>query len=115
MVKRRLADAALMEMRLNERKQQNEHNQKKGIVNREIIPQTRRNVYPERRFCGHIAGTCTRKGGFGYILAGADGFGPPVAESESAALPLGEAPIMAGVDGVKPPSADLESAVLSLN
>ena len=48
-------------------------------------------------------------------MAGADGFGPPVAESESAALPLGEAPIMAGVDGVKPPSADLESAVLSLN
>ena len=66
-VKRRLADAALMEMRLNERKQQNEHNQKKGIVNREIIPQTRRNVYPKRRFCGHIAGTCTRKGGFGYM------------------------------------------------
>ena len=33
-------------------------------------------------------------------------------ESESVALPLGEAPIMAGVDGVKPPSADLESAVL---
>ena len=26
-------------------------------------------------------------------LAGADGFEPPVAESESAALPLGEAPI----------------------
>ena len=25
-------------------------------------------------------------------LAGADGFEPPVAESESAALPLGEAP-----------------------
>ena len=56
-----------MEMRLNERKQQNEHNQKKGIVNRKIIPQTRRNVYPERRFCGHIAETCTRKGGFGYM------------------------------------------------
>ena len=36
-------------------------------------------------------------------------------ESESVALPLGEAPIMAGVDGIKPPSADLESAVLSLN
>ena len=33
-------------------------------------------------------------------------------ESESVALPLGEAPIMAGVDGIKPPSADLESAVL---
>ena len=33
-------------------------------------------------------------------------------ESESVALPLGEAPIMAGVDGVKPPFADLESAVL---
>ena len=45
-------------------------------------------------------------------LAGADGFEPPVAESESAALPLGEAPIMAGVDGIKPPFADLESAVL---
>ena len=46
-------------------------------------------------------------------MAGADGFGPPVAESESAALQLGEAPMkMAGVDGVKPPSADLESAVL---
>ena len=69
-VKRRLADAALMEMRLNERKQQNEHNQKKGIVNRKIIPQTRRNVYPERRFCGHIAETCTRKRDFGYILSG---------------------------------------------
>ena len=27
------------------------------------------------------------------MLAGADGFEPPVAESESAALPLGEAPI----------------------
>ena len=65
-VKRRLADAALMEMRL-ERKQQNEHNQKKGIVNREIIPHLHRNVYPERRFCGHIAETCTRKGGFGYM------------------------------------------------
>ena len=68
-------------------------------------------------------------------MAGADGFGPPVAESESAALPLGEAPIkkalhwsavqilsaeglyqiLAGVDGIKPPPADLESAVLSLN
>ena len=34
-------------------------------------------------------------------------------ESESVALPLGEAPIkLAGVDGVKPPFADLESAVL---
>ena len=33
-------------------------------------------------------------------------------ESESVALPLGEAPIMAGVDGIKPPFADLESAVL---
>ena len=65
-VKRRLADAALMEMRLNERKQQNEHNQKKGIVNREIIPQPRLNMYPKRRFCGHIAETCTRKGGVGY-------------------------------------------------
>ena len=67
-VKRRLADAALMEMRLNERKQQNEHNQKKGIVNRKIIPQTRRNVYPERQFWVHIAGTCTRNSAFGYIL-----------------------------------------------
>ena len=66
-------------------------------------------------------------------MAGADGFEPPVTESESAALPLGEAPDqkgpslvrctqcvlsaeglyrMAGVDGVKPPFADLESAVL---
>ena len=37
-------------------------------------------------------------------------------ESESVALPLGEAPIiLAGVDGIKPPRADLESAVLSLN
>ena len=53
-VKRRLADAALMEMRLNERKQQNEHNQKKGIVNRKIIPQTHRNVYPKQRFWVHI-------------------------------------------------------------
>ena len=60
----------------------------------------RGNVYPKRRFWVHVG------------LAGADGFGPPVAESESAALPLGEAPIMAGVDGVKPPFADLESAVL---
>lgn len=66
-IKRRLADAALMEMRLNERKQQNEHNQKKGIVNREIIPQTRLNMYPKRRFCGHIAETCTRKRDFGYM------------------------------------------------
>ena len=48
-------------------------------------------------------------------MAGADGFEPPITESESAALPLGEAPIMAGVDGIKPPYADLESAVLSLN
>ena len=61
----------------------------------------RGNVYPKRRFWVHVG------------MAGADGFGPPVAESESAALPLGEAPIiLAGVDGVKPPSADLESAVL---
>ena len=49
-------------------------------------------------------------------MAGADGFEPPMTESESVALPLGEAPIkLAGVDGVKPPPADLESAVLSLN
>ena len=66
-VKRRLADAALMEMRLNERKQRNEHNQKKGIVNRKIIPHLHRNVYPKKRFCGHIAETCTRKRDFGYI------------------------------------------------
>ena len=78
-VKRRLADAALMEMRLNERKQQNEHNQKKGIVNRKIIPQTRWNVYPERRFCGHIAGTCTRKRDFGYISDGRRGVAPQTA------------------------------------
>ena len=95
MVKRRLADAALMEMRLNERKQQNEHNQKKGIVNREIIPQTRRNVYPERRFCGHIAEMCTRKGGFGYMWErqGLMDSNHRMTESESVALPLGEAPI----------------------
>ena len=42
-------------------------NQKKGIVNRKIIPQTRLNMYPKRRFCGHIAGTCAPKGVFGYI------------------------------------------------
>ena len=63
-VKRRLADAALMEMRLNERKQQNEHNQKKGIVNRKIIPQTRRNVYPERRFLWTYRGNVYPKTGF---------------------------------------------------
>ena len=40
----------------------------------------RGNVYPKRRFWVHVG------------MAGADGFGPPVAESESAALPLGEAP-----------------------
>ena len=46
-------------------------------------------------------------------MAGADGFEPPVTESESVALPLGEAPIiLAGVDGIKPPFADLEAAVL---
>ena len=72
-------------------------------------------MYPKQCFWVHIAETCTRKGGFGYILAGADGFEPPMTESESVALPLGEAPIMAGVDGIKPPSADLESVVLSLN
>ena len=81
----------------------------------------RGNVYPKRRFWVHVG------------MAGADGFEPPVTESESAALPLGEAPYqkgpslvrctmclkrrralsnLAGVDGVKPPSADLESAVL---
>ena len=48
-------------------------------------------------------------------LAGADGFEPPVAESESAALASWRSPYMAGVDGIKPPPADLESAVLSLN
>ena len=84
----------------------------------------RGNVYPKRRFWVHVG------------MAGADGFEPPVAESESAAFTLGEAPIkrpftgplytsvlsaeglyqiLAGVDGVKPPPADLESAVLSLN
>ena len=81
-VKRRLADAALMEMRLNERKQQNEHNQKKGIVNRKIIPQTRRNVYPKRCFWVHIAGTCTRKRDFGYISDGRRGVAPRTALME---------------------------------
>ena len=94
-VKRRLADAALMEMRLNERKQQNEHNQKKGIVNREIIPQTRRNMYPKQCFWVHIAETCTRKGGFGYMWEwqGLMDSNHRMTESESVALPLGEAPI----------------------
>ena len=104
-----------MEKRLNERKQRNEHNQKKGIVNRKIIPHLHRNVYPERRFCGHIAETCTRKGGFGYMWdwQGLMDSNHRMTESESVALPLGEAPMkMAGVDGVKPPSADLESAGL---
>ena len=93
-VKRRLADAALMEMRLNERKQQNEHNQKKGIVNRKIIPQTRRNVYPERRFCGHIAGTCTRKRDFGYISDGRRGVAPRTAPMMF--QPMGFLPMEAG-------------------
>ena len=78
-VKRRLADAALMEMRLNEESNKMNTNQKKGIVNREIIPQTRLNMYPKRRFCGHIAGTCTRKGGFGYISDGRRGVAPRTA------------------------------------
>ena len=71
-------------------------------------------MFPKRRFCTHVAETCTRKGGFGYILAGADGFEPPVAESESAALPLGEAPIMAGTKGFEPLQNDLESFVLAI-
>ena len=94
MVKRRLADAALMEMRLNERKQQNEHNQKKGIVNRKVIPQTRRNVYPERRFCGHVAETCTRKGGFGYISDDKRGVAPRTAPMMF--QPMGFLPMEAG-------------------
>ena len=65
-VKRRLADAALMEMRLNERKQQNEHNQKKAVRRDytanapEYVPQKvflgtyRGNVYPKRRFWVYI-------------------------------------------------------------
>ena len=96
MVKRRLADAALTEMRLNERKQQNEHNQKKGIVNREIIPQTRRNVYPERRFCGHIAETCTRNSAFGYISDSRRGVAPRTAPHGSAIQPMGFPPMEAG-------------------
>ena len=87
-VKRRLADAAMMEMRLNERKQQ-KHNQKKAVRRDytanapEHVPKKaflwtyRGNVYPKRRFWVHVG--------------------------------------MAGVDGIKPPPADLESAVLSLN
>ena len=95
MVKRRLADAAPMEMRLNERKQQNEHNQKKGIVNREIIPQTRRNVYPKQCFWVHIAETCTRKRDFRYMWEwqGLMDSNHRMTESESVAFPLGEAPI----------------------
>ena len=66
MVKRRLADAALMEMRLNEESNRMNTNQRRYVDSR-IIPQTRLNMYPKRRFCGHIAETCTRKGGFGYM------------------------------------------------
>ena len=66
MVKRRLADAALMEMRLNERKQQNEHNQKKAVRRDytanapECVPGKaflwtyRGNVYPKTGFWVHI-------------------------------------------------------------
>ena len=66
MTKRRLADAALMEMRLNEESNRMNTNQRRYVDSR-IIPHLRRNVYPKRRFCGHIAETCTRKGGFGYM------------------------------------------------
>ena len=77
-----------------------------------------------------IAGTCTPKGVFvdisrervpekavlGIYWQGLMDSNHRMTESESVALPLGEAPIkLAGVDGIKPPHADLESAVLSLN
>ena len=73
-----------------------------------------RNVYPKQCFWVHIAETCTRKRDFGYMWEwqGLMDSNHRMTESESVALPLGEAPIMAGVDGIKPPSADLESAVL---
>ena len=65
MVKRRLADAALMEMRLNERKQQ-KHNQKKAVrrdytanapehVRKMAVLWTYRgNVYPKTGFWVHV-------------------------------------------------------------
>ena len=66
-VKRRLADAALMEMRLNERKQQNEHKSEKICGQQdytanalECVPETvllgtyRGNVYPKTGFWVHI-------------------------------------------------------------
>ena len=81
-VKRRLADAALMEMRLNERKQQNEHNQKKRNCEQEdytanapeCVPGKaflwtyRGNVYPKRQFWVHIGRqerSCTPDGTHG--------------------------------------------------
>ena len=83
-----------MEMRLNERKQQNEHNQKKGIVNREIIPHLCRNVYPEKRFCTHVAGTCTRNSAFGYISDDRRGVAPRTAPMMF--QPMGFLPMEAG-------------------
>ena len=67
LVKKRLADAALMEMRLNERKQQNEHKSEKICGKQdytanapEYVPEKaflwtyRGNVYPKRRFWVYI-------------------------------------------------------------
>ena len=52
-------------------------------------------------------------------MAGADGFGPPVAESESAALPLGEAPIklvrMKRFELLRAMPGDSESPVSSIS
>ena len=68
-------------------------NQRRYVDSR-IIPHLHRNVYPERCFCGHIAETCTRKGGFGYMWEwqGLMDSNHRMTESESVALPLGEAP-----------------------
>ena len=67
MVKRRLADAALMEIRLNERKQQNEHKSEKICGQQdytapapECVPEKaflwtyRGNVYPKTGFWVHM-------------------------------------------------------------
>ena len=67
LVKRRLADAALMEMRLNERKQQNEHKSEKicgqqdytapapeCVPKKAVLWTYRGNVYPKTGFWVHI-------------------------------------------------------------
>ena len=62
--KRRLADAALMEMRLNERKQQNEHNQKKRNCEQEDYTANAPECVPEKAVLGTHRGNVYPKTGF---------------------------------------------------